>query len=76
MYFQWIRTHNSRKEMLRTWIISRQRGTCFLFLRDFLSLGYSAVRDVLTVGLQLLAYCLMNHIGIPLSYLSALRGHC
>ena len=46
----------------------------FPFLRDFPSLGYSAVRDVLTVGLQLLAYCLINHIGIPLSSLSPRMG--
>ena len=45
-------------------------------LRDFPSLGYSAVRDVLTVDLQLPAYPLMNHIGIPLSSLSAPHGHC
>lgn len=70
MYFQWIRAHSSHEQMLRTRIISRQRETCFLFLRDFPSLGSSAVRDVLMVGLQLLAYCLMNHIGIPLSSLN------
>lgn len=59
-------------ETLRTWTIDRQRRYWFPFLRDVASLGYSAVRIVLTLGPQLLVYYLMN---ISIS-LSSLRPPC